>query len=165
MGTVAAFLQVLQQHGSNVRYHRDDSITECPCLTPEGFRDPEWHDANPTAPVCNERGFLADPASSTDVIVKAFVEPSQSTRATRLTTQYLTEMFGELQSGDHIGIFPYSWAGVDLHFYNWSPSGEDFIVYDNDTYIAVAAHLLPDPSDGNPHHHWEVGLRLVDESL
>lgn len=161
MSTVASFVAMLSQHGSDVVFHRDESLVPCPCLTPEGFRDPEWHAAHPLEPVCNDRGFLPDPNSLTEITVKAFVQPAQSTRATRLATEYMADMFGEIQKDDHLGIFPESWKGKVLDFFNWSQSGEDYITYYNRKFLVINANLIPDPSDGNPRHHWEVGLRLI----
>lgn len=165
MGTKKDFIRLLNQRGSTVRYHREDSTTLCSCVTPEGFRDPEWHDAHPSAPVCDERGFLPSGGSTVDLDFKGFVQPSQSTRATRLSPEYIASMFGEIQEGDHIGLFPEAWKGTPLEFYNWSQSGEDYIRYNGRTYMAVAANLIADPATGNPRGHWEVGLRLVTEAL
>lgn len=165
MGTKEDFVGLLSVHGQSVRYHRADSQIPCPCLTPEGFRDPEWHDAHPAEPVCDENGMLPDPAHTTDITVRAFVQPSQSTRATRLAPEYLTEMFGEIQEGDHIGIFPESWSGTPLEFYDWGQSGEDWLLFNGRYYMVVAANLLPAPDTGDPRHHWEIGLRLIDTPI
>lgn len=162
MGTVEDFLALLNTHGSVVQYHRADSQIPCPCLTPEGFRDPEWHDANPGAPVCDENGMLPDPAHTLDISLRGFIQPAQSTRATRLAPEYLTEMFGEIQQGDSIGIFPADWEGSALEFHDWGQSGEDWIMYDGRYYFVVAANLFPAPDTGNPRHHWECGMRLID---
>lgn len=162
MSTVTAFNDLVNAHGSIVTYHRVDSEIPCPCLTPEGFRDPEWHEAHPSEPVCNERGMLPDPANSQITNVKAFVQPAQSTRLTRLSDEYLEQMFGDIQTDDHVGIFPYEWNGITLEFRDWSQVGEDYLLYDNRKFFVVNANLIPDPSDGNPHHHWECALRLIN---
>jgi hypothetical protein len=166
VSTVGEFISLLNARGSNARYRRADSVIECPCRTPEGFRDPEWHILHPTEPVCDESGHLPDSAHSVDMVVKAFVQPVQSTRATRLSVEYIAQLFETVQADDHLGIFPESWAGKALDFRDWSMSGEDFIEYDGQRFICVNANLIPDPSDGNPRHHWECGLRLInDEAL
>src|SRR4051812_9761138 len=156
MTTVNRFIALLSSHGSDALFHRVDSLVPCPCRTPEGFRDPEWHDAHPLEPVCNEAGYLPDVGHTISVAVKAFVQPIQSTRATRLSTEYLTQMFGEIQADDHLGIFPVAWAGKTIDFRNWSQAGEDYVEYDGQRFLCVNANLIPDPSDGNPRHHWEV---------
>lgn len=161
MGTTEDFIALLNQYGSDTKFHRSDSLIPCPCRTPEGFRDPEWHDAHPTEPVCDENGMLPDPGATVDISVRAFVQPSQSTRATRLSPEYIATMFGEVQEGDHIGLFPESWNGTVLNFYDWSQSGEDWIAYNGRYYNVVAANLIAAPDTGNPRHHWEVGLRLT----
>lgn len=162
-GTVAEFVALLTEHGSSVQFHRVtvSGMVECPCRTPEGFRDLEWHDAHPLEPVCNERGLLPAPGGITDLTVKGFVQPIQSTRATRLSTEYLQEVFGTIEADDHLGIFPESWASVPLNFYDWSQSGDEYIVYNGRKFMVVNANLIPDPADGNPRHHWECGLRLI----
>lgn len=165
MGTKEEFMALLRTNGVPCRYRRADSVIPCPCQTPEGFRDPEWHDANPEAPLCDERGFLHDPSATTDLIVKAFIEPSQTTRGTRLAPEYLAQMFGEFQEGDHIGIFPESWEGILLQFYDWSQSGEDFIQYNGRFYNVVASNLFMTPDTGEPRGHWECGLRLISTPL
>lgn len=301
MGTVGSFVALVTQHGSSVLFHRADSLIPCPCRTPEGFRDPEWHEAHtytfvgtdtpppepneiynggdmiaaidyaegasatpftnhqlnaqvfqndplgsraylelgqltqsnpllpdytnaeqiawltatfptidpswwvkvyvatdsgfnhtywlidpfyavqqvsvglvipPTPiqphavplvepPMCNEEGMLPDPGNTVEITVKAFVQPIQSTRATRLSAEYAAQMFGEVQSDDHLGIFAESWGGVELNFNNWSQAGEDYIEYAGRRFLVVNANLIPDPADGNPRHHWEVALRLI----
>lgn len=161
MGTVGAFEALLTVHGSDVIYHRDDASTPCPCLTPEGFRDPEWHDAHPTAPVCNERGFLPGPTSA-DFPIKAMVQPliSRST-GRKIPTEYLEQLYGTIQEDDMFGLFPTAWNGVQLDFNDWSQAGEDYIVYNSQKYLCINGKLVPDPADGNPRHHWECGLRLI----
>lgn len=166
MSTIANFIALISTHGSDVLFHRDDSDLICPCVTPEGARDPEWHAAHPSEPVCNEAGMLPDVNQITSLIVKAFVQPIQSTRATRLTAEFLQRMFGEIEADDHLGIFPVQWLGFDLNFRDWSQRGEDYVVYPAEgryaqKFMVVNANLIPDPSDGNPAHHWECGLRLI----
>lgn len=161
MSTVGQFLTLLSAHGTDTRFYRVDSTIVCPCRTPEGFRDPEWHDANPAAAVCDPEGMLADPAHTVDLVVKAFVQPIQSTRATRLQTEYFTAMFGEVEADDHLGIFPYDSQGKVLNFNDWSQTSSSYVVYDGRKFLVVNANLIPDPGDGSPHHHWEVGLRLI----
>lgn len=162
MTTVPEFLGLLQTNGSSVLFHRVDSMVPCPCRTAEGFRDPEWHlQAPPGTPLCNEEGMLPDPANTVQLVVKGFVQPIQSTRATRLTTEYIQQMFGEIQTDDHLGIFPINWGGKFLDFRDWSMSGEDYVEYDSQRFLVVNANKIPDPSDGNPDHHWEVGLRKI----
>jgi hypothetical protein len=142
-----------------VLYHRDDSLTPCPCRTPEGFRDPEWHAQHPASPVCNPAGML--PGTPVNVIVKAFMQPIQSTRATRLSTEQLIQMFGEIQADDHLGIFPMEWASQPINFRDWGGATEDYVEYNGQRFTIVNANLIPDPDDGNPEHHWEVGARLI----
>jgi hypothetical protein len=161
MSTVGQFNSLVSARGSDVVFHRDDSSTPCPCRTPEGFRDPQWHLDHPLEPVCNEEGMLPGGAGVISIVVKAFVQPIQSTRATRLQTEFLQQMFGTVEADDHLGIFPITWAGQSLDFFNWSESGEDWIEYFGRRFTVVNANLIPDPEDGNPQHHWEVGLRLV----
>jgi len=161
MSTVSQFVSLVSAHGSTVVFHRANSMIPCPCQTPEGFRDPEWHDAHPLESVCNEEGMLPDPSNEIDFALKAFVQPIQSTRATRLSTEFLTQMFGQVEADDHLGIFPEEWNGSSLDFYDWSQSGDDYIIYNGRKFLVVNANLIPDPSDGNPRHHWELGLRLI----
>lgn len=161
MSTIPDFLGILTQHGSDVIYHRDDSVIPCPCRTPQGSRDPVWHIQNPAAPVCNESGMLPQVGTTANFAVKAFVQPVQSGAVRRLTSEQIQQIFGEIESDDHIGFFPVQWAGKTLNFYQWGQSTEDYITYNARKYQCVSANLIPDPSDGNPWHHWEVGLRLV----
>lgn len=162
MSTVARFQKLLYRSGSNVIFHRDDSSTPCPCRTPEGNRDPIYHIQHPLAAMCNEAGFL--PSGSPDMEVKAFVQPIQSTRATRLTDEYLLQMFGQIEADDHLGIFPCEWNGKVINFDDWGQSGEDWVQYDGRRFTVVNSNTIPDPSDGNPKHHHEVGLRLIEDA-
>jgi hypothetical protein len=164
MTTIPQFIALLTTNGSSVRYRRSDSMVPCPCRTPEGFRDPIWHLQNPEAPMCDENGMLAESGTTADIIVKAFMQPIQSTRATRLSTEQLLVMFGEVQADDHLGIFPYTWLNTVLNFRDWGRSGEDFLEYNGQRFTIVNANLIPDPSDGNPAHHWEVGCRLISNA-
>jgi len=159
--TIPDFKALLLVKASDVRFHRSDSMTPCPCRTPEGFKDPVWHLQNPAAPMCEENGYLPDPVATTDAIVKAFMQPIQSTRATRLSTEELLQMFGEIQADDHLGIFPCDWNNIGITFRNWGRAAEDYIEYAGERFTVVNANLIPDPDDGNPAHHWEVGCRLI----
>lgn len=158
MSTKQQFIQLLTIHGSPVIFHREEGGTDCPCLTPEGFRDPAWHVANPNAPVCNADGKIP---VITQISLKGFVQPAQSTRATRLSSEDLQQLFGTIRVDDHIGILPCEWNGQVLNFDDWSQNGEDWIECNNVRYLIVNVNILPDPSDGNPNHHVEAGLRVI----
>lgn len=156
--TIPQLVSLLNQAGSNVIYHREQGGTPCPCRTPEGFRDPSWHIANPLAPVCNEEGFLN--VVVTEFTVKAAVQPVATTRGLGRAAERVESLFGEVQEDDHLGIFPVVWDGNTLDFANWSTAGEDYITYDGRRFMAISSDKLPD-IDGDPNHHFEVGLRLV----
>lgn len=162
-GTVEEAISLFRLHGSTVRYHRDSSVVPCPCRTPEGFRDPAWHLQNPAEPVCNEAGMLPDPDTTADFNVKGFVQPIQSTRATRLSSEAIQSLFGEVQADDHLAILPVEWDGQLLDFYHWGQATEDYIGYNGRKFQVVNANLIPDPADGNPWHHWELGIRRISD--
>jgi hypothetical protein len=157
--TITQFISILEKGGSQVIYNKRIEDTPCPCRTPEGYRDPIWHLQHPNSPICNEAGFLPSP-NDVKVTIKGFVQPIQSTRATRLRSEFLLEDIGEIETGDHLGIFPGSYAGATLNFYDWGVSGEDWIEWEGRRYTVVHANKIPDP-DGGGFHHWEVGLRLI----
>lgn len=159
MTTKPQFLSILGIGGSDAIYHRTDETNPCPCRTPEGYRDPIWHLQHPNATMCNEAGFLPS-ANDKTISVKAFVQPIQSTRATRLRSEYLIEEFGEIEAGDHLGIFPLEWIGTTLNFYDWGSSAEDYVEVGGRRFTVVHANKIPDPSGGD-FQHWEVGLRLI----
>lgn len=162
MSQVARFLARLSVSGQSVIYHRESGGTPCPCRK-RGYRDPVWHDANPSAPVCNEEGFL-DPVVI-EVTVRAFVQPVQSRGIQRQSTEIPIELWlGEIQADDHIGIFPIEWAGTALNFRDWDMAGSDYVLVDGRRYVSVNSNKIPDPSDGDVYHHWEVGLRLMTTS-
>ncbi len=123
-------------------------------------RDPIWHLQNPTAAICNANGFLS--SNPINLLVKAFVQPIQSTRATRLSKETTVQLFGEIQADDHLGIFPIEWAGITLNLRSWGRATEDWIGYDGQKFTVINANKFADPSNGNPNHHWEAGLRLID---
>lgn len=154
--TLVAFTSLLNEMGSDVTYHREEGGTLCPCVSPEGFRSPTWHAEHPIEPVCNEKGMLNVTTSS--VVVKASVQPLRDSRLRN--DERLIALFGEIQQDDHVGVFPIVWSGVTLNFWDWSDSGEDYVIYDGRRFVVVAADKLPD-IDGNPNHHWEVALRLL----
>jgi len=155
--TVQNFIATLQSMGSTVLYHRESSGDACPCKTPEGFRDPSWHRENPLAPVCNEQGYLA--ATITQFTVKAAIQPVLA-RSFRRPSERADDLFGDVQTDDHIGIFPYSWSGNVLDFQDWNESGSDYIEYDGRRFTVISSDKIPD-IDGDPNHHYEVGLRLL----
>lgn len=121
---------------------------------PEDVVDSQF--VHPAPPLCNEQGFQSIILAS--VVTKASIQPAVS--GLYRTGQRANALLGDVLRGDKIGIFPCAWAGVTIDFDNWSTAGEDYILYDGDRYIAVSADKLPD-TDGNPNHHWEVGLRLA----
>jgi len=149
------FLSALAKYGSDVVFHREEGGTPCPCRTPEGYRDPAWHAANPSAPVCNEQGFLAD---VTEFTVKASIQPAFTGLSRH--AQRSNALLGEVERDDKIGIFPCEWGGNVLDFDDWSDAGEDYVVYDADRYLVVSADKLAD-IDGSPDHHVEAGLRRI----
>lgn len=154
--TVDAFQALLNEMGSNVTYHREEGGVFCPCLSPEGFRSPAWHLANPGEPVCNERGVLAP--DIIEEVVRASVQPVRG--STRRVGERAIELFGTVEQDDHLGVFPVTWNGTRLDFSEWSDATEDYILYDGRRFTVVAADKLPDV-DGDPDHHWEVALRLI----
>jgi hypothetical protein len=164
MSTVPEFIQLLTGHGSDVIFHRDDSVDPCPCLTPEGFRDPIWHLQNPDEPECNAAGMLPTPELA-NFTVKAFFHPVQAGAVRRLTTEQISQLFGEVEADDHLGIFPVQWEGHTLSFFEWGLATEDWVEYTGRKFTAVSVNLIPDPADGNPWHHWEVGFRLIKGQL
>lgn len=154
------FDALVNSRGSPAIYHRDESQIGCPCRTPEGFRDPEWHVDHPSAVVCNENGFL--PGATTHFLLKAFIQPVETGRA-RFQAEVVVMFFGQIETDDHIGIFPISWGGQKLNFYDWGKATEDYIEYHNMRFTVVNVNLIPDPSDGDPEHHFEVALRRIPE--
>lgn len=165
MGTVEDFNALVLVRGSDVRYHKDESAIPCPCRTPEGFRDPIWHIQNPAAPVCNEAGMLPQPGTTADFIFKGWVQPVQSGAVRRLTSEQIVQLFGEIQSDDHVGIFPVQWEGNVLNFYDWGEATEDWVEYNGRRFTIVNTNLLAAPDTGNPWHHWELGLRLIGKTI
>lgn len=171
--TIDKLNEMFTQMGSDVTFHREEGGVACPCLTPEGFRDPDWHDTHPEGdanpdlagppwngvnpPPCNEQGYQT--VVSQDFVVKAAIQPAQPSTYRR-QNQRANDLLGDIQVDDKIGIFPVTWNGNTLDFTDWSEAGEDYILYDGDRYIAIASDKVPD-IDGDPNHHWEVGLRLV----
>jgi len=155
--TKPMLVRMLNSMGSDVTFHREDDGTPCPCRTPEGFRDPAWHKAHPTEPVCNEQGFLTTPV---EIVVKAAIQPVRIGPALSRLNQVADKLLGDVQIDDKLGVFPCVWDGFRLDFEGWSEAGEDFILYDGNRYTAVAYDKLPDVN-GDPDHHWGVGLRLL----
>ena len=145
MSTVGQFITLCQNHGSVFIYHRDDSMVVCPCRTPQGFRDPIWHIQHPTDPVCNENGFLADPSVTSDFTCQGFIQPVQSGAVRRLTTEQILQLYGEIQTDDHIAIVPCEWQGKALVFTDWGLATEDWLQYNNRKFTVVNANLIPDP--------------------
>lgn len=155
MRTKARFDAALSKMGSTIIVHREDGGSPCPCLTPEGFRDPTWHLVNTGLPVCNEQGFLT---TATDIAIKGSVQPAV-TRLAR-SSQRVNDLLGDVQLGDKIAILPCDWNGHSVDLDDWSEAGEDYLIYDQRRYAVVSYDKLPDV-DGDPGHHWEVGLRLL----
>lgn len=152
------FLDLVNRKGASAIYHKDASLTPCPCRTREGFRDPEWHLEHPLEPECNENGFLADPSQTTTLTVKAFVQPARSGKV----ASYMINVFDEFRTDDHLGIFPVVWQGIPLDFENFDKNGDDYIEYDNKRFIVVGAIKIPDPADNDVPHHYEIALRLTE---
>lgn len=158
MTTVARFNALVERNGSDAVYHRELGGVACPCRTPEGYRDLKYHRDNPAAPMCNENGFL--PATIVNATVKGFVQPVQAGAVRRMTTEYVKQLFGEIEMDDHLGIFPLAYGGVAMDFYDWPQGGADYVQYDGRRFMVVSANKIPDPDGGMP-HHWEIGLRLM----
>ena len=157
--TVAKFTAMLEAHGSDCVYHKEEPGTPCPCRTREGNRDPEWHMDNPGAPVCNEVGMLP---AVTQFSFKGAMQPVSAggVRRSRSSERYAGLFPGEIQADDHIGIFPVTWQSHVLDFQDFSDTGDSYVIYDGRRFVVIAADKLPD-IDGDPDHHWELGLRLV----
>lgn len=155
--TLPAFTAMLNMMGSDVTYHREEGGVPCPCLTPEGFRDPAWHLANPLAPVCNEEGML--PGVIVNAVVKASVQPATIGLRGR-AAERIQQILGSIERDDHFGVFPCEWGGTTLDFTEFVNVESNFVIYDGRRFFVVAADKIPD-IDGDPNHHWELGLRLV----
>lgn len=152
------FVRQCLLHGADFVFHREDGGTNCPCLTPQGFRDPIWHQDNPFEDLCNEMGKLN--AVVTDLTGKGFVQPISSSRGTRLSADRVLDVFGEVQADDHIGILPVYWRGTRLQFEEWSDSGAHWVGYNGRRFTNVNANLIPGP-EGEIENHWEIQLRLI----
>lgn len=164
MPLTGPFDQLLSVSGSDVLYHRDDSLVPCPCRTKLGYRDPIWHLQHPLAPVCNDAAMLSQPGTTAEFITKAFVQPVQAGAVRRLTSEQLQALFAEIKADDHIGLFPCEWNEHILDFKDWGQATEDWLVYNGRKFTVVSTNLIPDPSDGSPFHHWEVGMRLLGDA-
>lgn len=158
--TIAKLNELLEEHGSDVIYHHETGGAPCPCRTREGNRDPEYHVNFPEDPVCNELGMLAPVIDQ--FTVKATMQPVSAggVRRSRSSERAAGLFPGEVMHDDHIGIFPVVWNGHVLDFHSFGDTGEDYVIYDTKRFIVIAADKLPD-LDGDPNHHWELGLRLV----
>lgn len=152
---------IFTRKGAWTTYHREGHTTLCPCVTPEGFRDPIWHKAHPEAPECNARGYLPDPI---EYQVKAFVQPVYGARRLSQVSQNLLQAFGEFETDDHIGLFPTSWAGLPLDFENWSDAGDEWVEFNGLRFIVISWIQIPDPHDSSNVHHWEVSLRRINKN-
>lgn len=159
MKGIAIFHNSLRLYGSDLIFHREDGGTTCPCVSPEGYRSPVWHKANPEEPVCNEDGKLSP--TVTNLLVKGHCQPVQAGAVRRLTTEVVRQLWGEVQMDDHLGFLPCEWNGSAISFDGWSDSGADYIIYDNRRFTVVSVNKIADPLDGDPDHHYEVGLRLI----
>lgn len=155
------FVDLVNVRGVDTHYHKDDSTLVCPCRTREGFRDPVYHIEHPEAPVCNPNGFLPEINKIVDMTVKAFVQPA---RTGRFANRFL-EIFGELRTDDHLGIFPVSWSGKRLDFDSFDDSGADYVEYNNLRFITVGSVLIPDPTSNAIMHHWELALRSISKEF
>jgi len=153
------FNKLLNRRGLDVTYHKDYGNVACPCISPEGYRNPEYHLKNPGQPVCNERGFFPD---VTEFKVKAFIMPIIGYRSVQIQLVY--QNFGNVDINDRIGIFPFEWNGYKLDFPNWDVhGGGDYILLPDGTkFTSINYRLVPDPHTGLLNHHYELQLRLID---
>lgn len=164
MTATDSFTSLIHRKGTTLVYRKDQALSvPCTCRTEEGFRDPFWHLNNPSEPDCNEVGFLPQPGEQTEIVFKGFIQAVQSTRATRLSTEYQIRDFAQFEEDDHLGIFPYEWDGERLRVFEWGRSGED-VIYEPmfDRYYTIAnVNNHYDPTVSNVLHHFEVGLRYI----
>lgn len=153
---------LMNKKGTTIVWHREADLAPCPCLTPEGFRDPTWHAAHPQAIVCTDAGFLPDPFL---VNFKGFMQPISMGRTGRGSSvrQYVAEMFGDVRVDDYVGMFPYDWYGQILDFSDFSQKGDEWIEWNGWRFIIIAWPLIPDPFDTSKFHHWECLLRRINE--
>lgn len=160
-----AYRQLSDNAGNPLGWNRLGAFKNLPVVN--GL--PQWHDTLPVNFIniadpylvaqCDAEGKVENPLWL--IPTKAFVQPVQSGAVRRLTTEALAQMFGEIQSDDHLGIFPCSWLGRGIDFNDWSMSTRDYVLYNGQKFNVVSVNLIPDPGNGHPDHHWEVGLRLI----
>lgn len=112
-------------------------------------------------PLCNDDGFVPDVIEK---IVKGFVQPAFIGLRSR-SNQIMIEAFGEVQSDDHIGIFPLEFGNYKLDFTDWSDAGSDWLEFNGMRFIAVTSNQVPAPDNANLNHHWEVALRRINEDV
>lgn len=162
----SSFNRLVERKASTSLFHRDYSSIPCPCRTPEGYRDPAWHEGHLDFPVCNMGGFLhATNDEIVNISIKAFIQPllGQGRRIAQTVGQ-TEEMLGNIEVSDHYGIFPVVWHGKLLNFDNWSRTGDEYIeyigTYFTRRFIVIGATLVPDPITGAMGHHWECLMKI-----
>lgn len=147
---------IIATRGSMVTVHVEQNASVCPCRTPEGFRDPIWHKTNPLAPQCNAEAYIQ---SAIEYNLMALVMPASS----RGSINYLTQLFGEIKTNDHVGVFPVLINGeVNVDYSQWDRSGSNYILYNGLKFFVAGWNLLPNPYNTKVMDHWELGLRLMN---
>lgn len=149
------FLNLINRRGVNVTYHKETDSLPCPCRTPEGYRDPEWHLNNPSSPECNNNGYLFN---SVEFITRAIIIPASSGGR---KARDLVQVFGEIKTDDQIGAFPLSSGSNKLDFNSFTMTGADYVVYHGHQFIVLGATLIPDPHDPSVIHHQECAMRRM----
>ncbi|MGO0058643.1 hypothetical protein ACTID9_01015 [Brevibacillus fluminis] len=117
-----------RKRGQVVTFISDVEPTRCPCWSSD-FQQPDagWHESNPTAPLCNDNGYLTTGAETIDTF--AFVLPYTAT-SRREIPQYshYIDKLGPAAFDDHLLIAPelpegakqLKWNGV-WHIHNPTP--------------------------------------------
>ena len=118
-----------RKRGQLVRFISEEQTTRCPCWSAE-FQQPDaaWHEANPTAPLCNDEGYLVSPPVFTDAHVFLIPYAAASRREIQQFSHYV-EKLGPVRHDDHLLIASelppdtklLEWSGASWHVHNPIP--------------------------------------------
>lgn len=112
----------INRYGQSATLHTSNLGTRCPCFDAStGYGDLHWHIKNPTAPECDEEGYIG--SSNMDIPLKAFILPASDV-SSKGVEELILSSIGQIRQDEYVYI-----GKSDTDIFNLKET--DYLTYNN----------------------------------